>query len=68
MVLNRSALLVGYAMAGSKYRAWLPNVCFSVVVAIVVYIILDLQYPRVGTTRVGAFDQALSDLRQSMGK
>lgn len=63
-----SALVAGYAMAGRKYRSWLHIVCFTGVVAIVVYVILDVEYPRVGTIRIDTFDQALSELRQSMGK
>ena len=63
-----SALLAGYAMAGNKYRSWLHIVCFTVAVTIAVYVILEVEYPRVGTIRVDAFDQALSELRQSMGK
>jgi hypothetical protein len=34
--------------------------------AVSVYIILDLEFPRLGLIRVEAFDQALVNLRQSM--
>jgi hypothetical protein len=53
-------------MAGSKSRAWLHMLGFAAVFALAVYIILDLEYPRLGLIRFGAFDQALGALRESM--
>jgi hypothetical protein len=67
MALSSSAL-AGYGMAGSKIRSWIHTLLFSAVTALTFYVILDLEYPRVGTIRVDAFDQALADLRQSMGE
>ncbi|HSP56563.1 MAG TPA: DUF4239 domain-containing protein, partial [Dehalococcoidia bacterium] len=61
-----SALLSGYGMAASKSRSWLHMLCFACAIAVTVYIILDIEYPRVGLIRVDAFDQALVDLRSSM--
>ena len=39
---------------------------FALVMAVVVYVILDIEYPLLGLIRVDAFDQALVDLRESM--
>ena len=61
-----SALLAGYAMAAGKTRSWLHMVGFAAIMALAVYVILDLEYPRLGFIRVDAFDQALVELRQSM--
>ena len=61
-----SSLLVGYGMAGSKARNWLHMLGLSFVMAVSVYVILDLEYPRLGFIRVDDFDQALVDLRESM--
>ena len=61
-----SALFAGYAMAGSKSRGWLHTIGFAAVMALVVYIIIDLEYPRLGMIRVDAFDQALRDVATSM--
>jgi hypothetical protein len=36
------------------------------VMAVSVYVILDIEYPRLGLIRVDAFDQALVDLRNNM--
>jgi hypothetical protein len=61
-----ASLLAGYGMTGSKVRSWFHMLGFALVVAVSVYVILDLEYPRLGLIRVDAFDQALVDLRQSM--
>jgi len=58
-----SALLSGYGMAGRKSRFWLHMVCFAFITAVTVYVILDIEYPRLGLIRVDAFDQALVDVR-----
>jgi hypothetical protein len=36
------------------------------VLAVAVNVIIDIEYPRLGLIRVGAFDQALVELRDSM--
>ena len=40
----------------------------SMLLAIAVYVILDIEYPRLGLIRLDAFDQALVDLRESMNR
>ena len=60
------SLLAGYAMAGGKQRSWTHAVGFAAVIALTVYVILDLEYPRRGLIRVDAMDQTLIELRQSM--
>jgi hypothetical protein len=61
-----SALLAGYAMAGAKSRSWLHMLSFAAAIAVAVYVILDLEYPRLGLIQVDAFDQVLVDARESM--
>jgi hypothetical protein len=61
-----SALLAGHAMGAGKGRNWLHTATFAVALAGAVYVILDIEYPRVGFIRVDAFDQVLIDLRKSM--
>jgi hypothetical protein len=66
LVALASALLAGYAMAGGKDRKWLHVMGFALVIALTVYVILDIEFPRHGLIRVDAFDQALTDLLNSM--
>jgi len=61
-----SSLLAGYAMAGGKTRSWIHVVGFALIMATTVYVILDLEFPRLGIIRVDPFDQVLVELRQSM--
>jgi len=61
-----SALLAGYSMAGGRSRNWLHMVAFVAVMASAVYVIIDIEFPRLGLVRVDAFDQALVELRATM--
>ena len=61
-----TSLLAGYGMAGAKTRSGLHMVGLAAVMAVAVYVILDMEYPRLGLIRVDAFDQALVELRESM--
>lgn len=61
-----SALLAGFGMAGGRTRNWLHMFGFAAVMAFAVYVIIDIEFPRLGLIRVTAIDQALVELRQSM--
>ncbi len=61
-----SSLLAGYAMAGGKSRSWIHILGFALILAATVYVILDLEFPRVGLIRVDAMDSVLVELRDSM--
>ena len=60
------ALLAGYGMADRKSRSWLHMLSFAFVISAAVFVILDMEFPRLGLIQVDAFDQALADLRESM--
>jgi hypothetical protein len=61
-----TSLLAGYAMAGSRTHSWVHSILFAAITAIVVFVIVDMEYPRLGFIRVDAVDQVLVDLRKSM--
>ena len=61
-----SSLLVGYDMAVTQSRSWIHVLGFAAMIAVAVYVILDIEYPRFGLVRIDAFDQALVDLLHSM--
>lgn len=61
-----SSLLAGYGMAAGKARSWIHMVAFAAIMAVTAYVILDVEYPRLGLIRIDAFDQALVSLRQGM--
>jgi hypothetical protein len=60
------SLLAGYRMASGERRSWLHIITFTVITVIVVYVMLDVEYPRSGLIRVEAADQFLVDARASM--
>jgi len=66
LILLVSALLAGQAMAMAKTRSWAHVVAFAAAMAISVYVILEIEYPRLGLIRVDSFDDALGDLSQLM--
>jgi hypothetical protein len=61
-----SGLLVGYATAASPTRRRLHTVAYAGVIALALYVILDLEYPRLGLIRVDDFDLLLEDVRAGM--
>jgi hypothetical protein len=61
-----ASLFAGDAMAGAKSRSWIHVVGFAMALSLTVYVILDLEYPRLGFIRVDAADRVLKDLRESM--
>lgn len=61
-----SALLAGHAMATAKARSWAHVVAFAAAMAISLYVILEIEYPRLGLIRVDSFDEALADLTTLM--
>lgn len=60
-----SALLAGYGMSCGG-RNWLPVITYAAVIAMTIFVILDLEYPRRGLIRVDAADRVLIELKQSM--
>ena len=60
------ALLAGYGMAEAKTRSRMHMLIYSTILALAVYVILDLEYPRVGWVRIDRADHVLIDLRASM--
>jgi len=61
-----SALLVGYDASDNKERNWLHPIAFAVIMSLTVYVIIDIEFPRLGLIRIDAADQVLVELRNSM--
>ena len=60
------ALLVGYATSQNTTRSWLHTLTFAAVIALTVYVIVDLEFPRVGLIRVDSADEMLLEVRDKM--
>src|SRR6266850_471863 len=61
-----SALVVGYASARDQQRSWFRTWLFAVVIAICIFVILDLEHPRIGIVRVDEADRLLEELLAGM--
>jgi hypothetical protein len=60
------SLLAGFGMAGGESRSWAHMLGFALIMSFAVYVILDLEFPRVGLIRIDDADRALTTLRESM--
>lgn len=61
-----SLLLAGYSMGNNRDSNRFHVIGFAAIIAVTVYMILDVEYPRAGFIRVDAVDQVLIELRSSM--
>jgi hypothetical protein len=61
-----SSTLAGFGMAGRARRSWIHVLSFVLITVITVYVILDIEYPRMGLVRLDPYDQVMMDLRSSM--
>ncbi len=62
-----SATFAGYHMSSAPTRNWIYILGMAATISIILYVIIDLEYPRLGLVRVDAFDRALVELRATMG-
>jgi hypothetical protein len=60
------AMFVGYGMAGREVRSFIHTIGFAAAMCVVLYVILDLEFPRLGLVRIDATDRVLVELRASM--
>lgn len=61
-----SAVLVGLNLAVSKRSTFLHQVIYATVMSAALYIIIDFEFPRIGTIRIDQSDALLIAQRQSM--
>jgi hypothetical protein len=66
LLVLAGALLAGYGMGVSSARNWFHGFAFVLVITLAIYVILDLEFPRVGLIRVQGFDKVMVDLREGM--
>lgn len=58
-----SGFLAGFSQAKAARQSWLHMSGFAVTTTLALYLIFDMEYPRVGLIEVTGFDQALTQLR-----
>jgi len=60
------SLLAGFGMAAAKTRSWIHMVAFSATLAATLYVITDMEFPRLGLIRIERFDHFLTDAYDQM--
>jgi hypothetical protein len=60
------SLFAGYDMAIRRRLNVLHSIAFAAVLSVTAYVIIDLEYPRLGLIQVSDSDKLLVDLRRSM--
>ncbi|SDY03047.1 DUF4239 domain-containing protein [Nitrosomonas sp. Nm58] len=61
-----SSVLAGYTTAGARGHSLTHAVIFAAIIAGTVYVILNIEYPRLGLIRIDSVDRVLVALRKSM--
>ena len=59
--------MIGMHLASAGGRHIFHAVAYAIAIASTIYVIIDLEYPRVGLIRVNLFDKALIEQRVSLG-
>jgi hypothetical protein len=59
------SMLVGYDLGGLP-RNWLHLLTFAFLFSLTLYVIVDMEYPRLGFIRVDAMDRVMEGVRDSM--
>jgi hypothetical protein len=60
------ATLVGYSSSPNRERSWFHIAAFAAILSLTVYVIIDLEFPRLGFIRIDAADQVLRELKESI--
>jgi hypothetical protein len=60
------AFIAGHSLAATKPHAYLHMLGFALLISASLYVILEIEYPRIGFINIEKYDQALVDVRASM--
>lgn len=60
------SLLAGYHMSGKRWAGILHIASYAAIMAFTIYIIVDMEYPRIGFIRIDLFDKILIETRNNM--
>jgi hypothetical protein len=61
-----ASLVAGFSLGRSEVRSWLHVLVYAGAIAASVYVILDMEYPRLGLIRVDDFDRLLAEVLAGM--
>jgi hypothetical protein len=61
-----ASLVAGFSTAADARRSWLHTSLFAFVIAASIFVIIDLEYPRLGFIRIDAADRLLLEVLEGM--
>ena len=60
------SLLAGFGMAATRTRSWVHMTIFALALAVALFVVTDLEYPRLGVVRVDSFGHFLDAIHDQM--
>jgi len=60
------SVLAGYRMSIGQKRSWLHILGFTVMTVVIVYVVLDIEFPRSGLINLAESEHVMVELRESM--
>jgi hypothetical protein len=60
------AFIAGSSLAAPRSHTWMHVFAFALLACLSVYIILEIEFPRIGFLNIQKYDRALVDVRESM--
>jgi len=60
------SLLAGFSMAAATERSWIHMVIFAATLAAALYVVTDMEFPRLGLINIESFDHFLADVHAQM--
>ena len=60
------SLLAGFGMAAATARSWIHMLTFAATLTVALYVVTDMEYPRLGLINIENFDHFLVDARRQM--
>ena len=60
------SFLAGFSMAANAAHSWVHKVFFAGTLSVALYIVADMEYPRLGLIHIESFDHFLADAYAQM--
>jgi Protein of unknown function (DUF4239) len=60
------SLLAGFGMAAATARSWIHMLVFAATLTFALFVVTDMEYPRLGLIRIDQFDHFLVDAHEQM--
>lgn len=64
LLLCSSAFFLGYSMAGAKRTNWLHGLGYVFIMVMILFVIIDFEFPRIGIIKLQKYDKPMIELIQ----